>query len=63
MDQSAWERRSELTHLKERYGLLTPREQEVLPFVVAGFLNKPDSGEFLRRLPWNLGLKRGIIDL
>ena len=40
MDRLARERRSELTHLKERYELLTPREQEVLPFVVAGFLNK-----------------------
>jgi FixJ family two-component response regulator len=40
MDRSARQRRSELTHLRNRYGLLTPREQEVLPFVVAGFLNK-----------------------
>jgi len=39
-DRSARERRSELTHLRDRYGLLTPREQEVLPFVIAGFLNK-----------------------
>src|SRR5262245_39972380 len=39
-DRSARERRSELTHLRDRYSLLTPREQEVLPFVVAGFLNK-----------------------
>lgn len=40
MDRSERQRRSELTHLRERYDLLTPREQEVLPFVVAGFLNK-----------------------
>ena len=40
MDRSARQSRSELTHLRDRYGLLTPREQEVLPFVVAGFLNK-----------------------
>jgi FixJ family two-component response regulator len=40
MDRTARQRRSELTHLRDRYGLLTPREQEVLPFVVAGFLNK-----------------------
>jgi FixJ family two-component response regulator len=40
MDRLARQTRSELTHLKDRYGLLTPREQEVLPFVVAGFLNK-----------------------
>ena len=39
-DRSARDKRSELTHLRDRYGLLTPREQEVLPFVIAGFLNK-----------------------
>ena len=45
MDRSARQRRSELTHLKDHYGLLTPREQEVLPFVVAGFLNKQTAFE------------------
>jgi FixJ family two-component response regulator len=32
--------RSELTELKQRYQLLTPREREVFSFVVAGFANK-----------------------
>jgi len=45
MDRSVREKRSELTHLKNRYGLLTPREQEVLPFVVAGFLNKQTAAD------------------
>jgi len=45
MDRSARQKRSELTHLKNRYGLLTPREQEVLPFVVAGFLNKQTASD------------------
>jgi FixJ family two-component response regulator len=45
MDRSARQKRSELTYLKNRYGLLTPREQEVLPFVVAGFLNKQTAAD------------------
>jgi FixJ family two-component response regulator len=45
MDRLARHERSELTHLKNRYSLLTPREQEVLPFVVAGFLNKQTAAD------------------
>lgn len=45
MDRVARQKRSELTHLKNRYSLLTPREQEVLPFVVAGFLNKQTAAD------------------
>jgi FixJ family two-component response regulator len=45
MDKSARQRRSELTRLRDHYDLLTPREQEVLPFVVAGFLNKQTAAE------------------
>ena len=45
LDRSARERRSELTRLKDRYGLLTPREHEVLPFVVAGYLNKQTAAD------------------
>lgn len=45
MDRLARQKRSELTHLKNRYSLLTPREQEVLPFVVAGFLNKQTAAD------------------
>jgi FixJ family two-component response regulator len=40
LDRSARLKRSELVELQEHYNLLTPREREVLPFVVAGFLNK-----------------------
>lgn len=34
------QKRSELADLQAHYNLLTPREREVLPFVVAGFANK-----------------------
>ncbi len=45
MDRLARQKRSELTYLKGRYSLLTPREQEVLPFVVGGFLNKQTAAD------------------
>src|SRR5215475_3976008 len=45
MDRLARHKRSELTHLKNRYALLTVREREVLPFVVAGFLNKETASD------------------
>jgi FixJ family two-component response regulator len=38
-------KRTELAELRRRYALLTPREREVLPFVVAGLLNKQTAGE------------------
>jgi FixJ family two-component response regulator len=37
--------RSELSEIQRRYSLLTPREREVLPYVVAGLLNKQTAGE------------------
>jgi FixJ family two-component response regulator len=37
--------RVELIEMKKRYSLLTPREREVLPYVVAGLLNKQTAGE------------------
>ena len=37
--------RRETLALRERYERLTPREREVLPFVVAGLLNKQIAGE------------------
>lgn len=40
LDRAARRKRSELTILRERYALLTPREREVLPFVIAGAANK-----------------------
>lgn len=39
-DRAARQKRSELAELRAHYNLLTPREREVLPFVVAGFANK-----------------------
>ena len=45
MDRLARQKRSELTELQSRYSLLTPREQEVLPFVVEGFLNKQTAAD------------------
>jgi FixJ family two-component response regulator len=45
MDRLARQKRSELTYLKGRYSLLTRREQEVLPFVVGGFLNKQTAAD------------------
>jgi FixJ family two-component response regulator len=38
-------KRAEMTELQRRYALLTPREREVLPFVVAGLLNKQTAAE------------------
>lgn len=37
--------RTELESIKKRYQSLTPRERTVLPFVVAGLLNKQTAGE------------------
>jgi FixJ family two-component response regulator len=37
--------RSGLDVIKRRYSSLTPRERDVLPFVVAGLLNKQTAGE------------------
>lgn len=44
-DREARLTRAEMAELRRRYALLTPREREVLPFVVAGFLNKQTAGE------------------
>ncbi|HYO83256.1 MAG TPA: response regulator [Bryobacteraceae bacterium] len=45
LDRAVRQRRSELIELRTRYDLLTPREREVLPFVIAGFANKQVAGE------------------
>jgi FixJ family two-component response regulator len=37
--------RAEVDVIKRSYSLLTPRERDVLPFVVAGLLNKQTAGE------------------
>jgi FixJ family two-component response regulator len=44
-DREARQKRTELAELRRRYALLTPREREVLPFVVAGLLNKQTAAE------------------
>lgn len=44
-DRARRERESEITTLKDRFESLTPREQEVLPWVVAGKLNKQIAAE------------------
>jgi len=36
---------AELSELRKRYASLTPRERDVLPFVVSGLLNKQTAGE------------------
>jgi len=37
--------RAEVAEIERRYTLLTPRERDVLPYVVAGLLNKQTAGE------------------
>ena len=44
-DREARLKRVEMAELRRRYALLTPREREVLPFVVAGLLNKQTAAE------------------
>jgi FixJ family two-component response regulator len=45
LDLSERERKLYLRELRNRYEVLTPREREVLPFVVAGKLNKQTAAE------------------
>jgi FixJ family two-component response regulator len=44
LDREARQKRSELTELQKHYDRLTPREREVLSFVIAGFANKQTAG-------------------
>jgi len=44
-DRIGMEQRAELAGLRRRLSSLTPREREVLPLVVSGFLNKQVAGE------------------
>ena len=60
LDRTARQRRSELAELQRHYGRLTPREREVLPFVVAGFLNKQTAGS-LGTSEITIGVHRGQI--
>ena len=59
-DRMARQKRSELAELQRRYNRLTPREREVLPFVVAGFANK-QTGADLGTSEITIGVHRGQI--
>jgi FixJ family two-component response regulator len=60
LDRAARQKRSELTELQRHYNLLTPREREVLPFVVAGFANKQTAAD-LGTSEITIGVHRGQI--
>src|SRR5260370_6115863 len=60
LDRTARQKRSELAELQTRYSRLTPREREVLPFVVAGFANKVTAGD-LGTSEITIGVHRGQI--
>ncbi len=59
-DRTARQKRLELAELKRHYNLLTPREREVLPFVVAGFSNKETAAD-LGTSEITIGVHRGQI--
>ena len=60
LDREARHKRSELAELQKHYALLTPREREVLPFVVAGFANKQTAAD-LGTSEITIGVHRGQI--
>ncbi|MEY2932698.1 MAG: hypothetical protein RL033_3447 [Pseudomonadota bacterium] len=60
LDRSARERRSREQELQRRYERLTPREREILPFVVAGYANKLTAAE-LGTSEVTIGVHRGQI--
>jgi FixJ family two-component response regulator len=60
LDRAERLKRSERSALKERYERLTPREREVLTFVVAGFANKQTAAE-LGTSEITIGVHRGQI--
>jgi FixJ family two-component response regulator len=45
VDREARVKNAELDEIKKRYARLTPRERDVLPYVVSGLLNKQTAGE------------------
>jgi FixJ family two-component response regulator len=60
LDRIERQKRSELAELRKSYSLLTPREREVLPFVVAGFANKETAAE-LGTSEITIGVHRGQV--
>lgn len=60
LDRKEREKRSELAELQRHYNLLTPREREVLPFVVAGYANKVTAAD-LGTSEITIGVHRGQI--
>src|SRR5215475_8025005 len=60
LDRSARVTRSERAELTRRYDRLTPREREVLTFVVAGFANKQTADE-LGTSEITIGVHRGQV--
>jgi FixJ family two-component response regulator len=60
VDRAARQKRSELAELQQHHSLLTPREREVLPFVVAGFANKQTAAD-LGTSEITIGVHRGQI--
>jgi len=60
LDRAERLKRSERSALKERYERLTPREREVLTFVVAGFANKQTAAE-LGTSEITIGVHRGQV--
>jgi FixJ family two-component response regulator len=60
LDRSVRLTRSEYAELRRRYERLTPREREVLTYVVAGFANKQTAGE-LGTSEITIGVHRGQI--
>lgn len=60
LDRTAREKRSELAELQRHFKLLTPREREVLPFVVGGYANKVTAAD-LGASEVTIGIHRGRI--
>jgi FixJ family two-component response regulator len=60
LDRTERQKRSERATLDERYERLTPRERQVLTFVVAGIANKVTAGE-LGTSEITIGVHRGQI--
>lgn len=60
LDRSARQERMELAELQAHYNLLTPREREILSFVIAGFANKQTAAD-LGVSEITVGVHRGQI--